>query len=155
MSSRYLRVVGRDLHGQYVVCGESWSYALQADEAADQQSGADEQNERKREFGNDEQATQTVAFQVQTAIGLSAAAAGLQRRVWIQLDGTPCRREAEEHASGERKAKGEGQNGAVDANLIEPGNIAGIHRAYYEKAHARYEQPSGSAEKSQKNALCQ
>ena len=58
-------------------------YALQANEAADQQPGTDEQNQGKREFGDDEQAAQTVAPQIQTAIGLPAAAAGLQRRVRI------------------------------------------------------------------------
>ncbi len=142
-----LGVVADDLHAQYVVCGESWSYALQANEAANQQSGTDQQNKRKREFRNDEQATQTVPFEVETAIGLSAASAGLERRVRIQLDGAPCRREAEEHASCERKAKCESQHGAVDSNLIEPRNIAGIHRAYYEKARSRHEQSSGSAEK--------
>jgi hypothetical protein len=38
-------VVGRQLHGHYVVCGESRCYVLQADEAANQQSGADQQNQ--------------------------------------------------------------------------------------------------------------
>jgi hypothetical protein len=50
-------------------------------EAADQQSGT--KNKRNGEFGNDEQPTQTVAFQIETAIGLSVAAAGLEG-VWIE-----------------------------------------------------------------------
>ena len=107
------------------------------------------------EFGNDEQATQSVAFQIKTAIGLSAAAAGLQGGVRIELDGAPCRREAEEHARGEREAEGEGQNRAVDSDVFEPGNIAGIHGAHDDEAEARYKESGGSAEEAEENALRQ
>ena len=131
-----------------MVGGESRRYALQADEAADQQPGADEQHQRKGEFGDNEQAAQTVASQVQTAIGLPAAAAGFERRVQIHLDGAPHRREAEENAGRERKAEGEGQNRAVDSDIIEAGNIAGVHGAHDGKAEARDKKSGGAAEEA-------
>src|SRR5579863_5157986 len=100
-----LGVAHHELHAQHIVCRESRSYALQANEAANQQSGADQQHKRKREFRGDEQAAQAVPFQVQTAIPLAAATASLERRVRIELDGAPCRSESEEHARRERKSE--------------------------------------------------
>ena len=96
---------GGHLHGQHVVGGESRRHALQAHEAANQQSGADQQHQRKSEFGNDQQAAQTVPPQVQAAVALSAAPAGLQRSIEIHLDRAPRRRHAEQDASHQRKAE--------------------------------------------------
>ena len=44
---------------------------------------------------------------------------------------------------------------AVDSDVIEPGNIAGIHGAHDQKAHSCHKQSGGSAEECQKDALCQ
>ncbi len=148
-------VVGEDLHGEDVVRCESWRDALQADEAADQQSGTNEQYERNGEFGDDEQATEAVAFQIKTAIGRPAAAAGFEGRVWIEFDGAPRRSEAEEHAGRERKAECEGQNRAVDSDFIEARNVAGIHGADEHKAEASYEESGDASEEAEKHALRQ
>src|SRR5580658_7783238 len=96
-----------------------------------------------------------VALQVQAAMGLSTAPTGFERGIQVQPDGAPRRREAEENAGRQRKAEGEGQNCAVDADVFEPRNIAGIHRAYDGQAQPSYQKSSSSAEQRQQNALGQ
>ena len=96
-----------------------------------------------------------MAFQIKTAIGLSAAAAGLEGGVWIELDGAPCRSQAEEDARGKRETEGEGQNCAVDSDFFEARNIAGVHRADDDQAQSSYKESGGAAEEAEENALRQ
>jgi len=54
----------RHLHRQHMIGGEPRRHALQSREAANQKSSSDQQHQRKRQFGNHQQAAQTVAPQV-------------------------------------------------------------------------------------------
>ncbi len=128
---------------------------FEADEAADQQPSADQQDQRKRQFGNHQQAAQPVPRQIQTAIALSAAAAGFERGVQIHFHGAPGRREAEQHAGGQRNAERKRQHRAVDADILQARDIAGIHGAHDHKAGRGNDQSGGAAEDRQQNALGQ
>ena len=49
-----LRVGQRDAHGQRVPCEESWRDCDQAGEAANEEAGAHEEDQRQRDFGHSE-----------------------------------------------------------------------------------------------------
>ncbi len=150
-----LGAVGGDLHGEDVVGGEARRDGLQADETADEEPGADQQHQREREFGNHQQAAQAVARQTQTAVALTAAAGGFERRVQVHFDGAPGGGDAEEKAGDEGDAEGEGQNGAVDGDVLQPRNVAGIDGAHHVEGPLGDEEAGGAAHDGEQKAFGQ
>ena len=112
------RIARIHLHREHALGGESRRHILQAHKAADQQSRPHQQHRRKRQFGNHQQAAQPVARYQQSAIGLAAAAAGFKRRTQVQLEGAPCRRQAEQQPGHGRDAEREQQHGTVDGESL-------------------------------------
>src|SRR5579863_5145217 len=66
------------LHRQRMIGGEPRRHALQSHEAANEQPGANQQHQRKRQLRNHQQSSQTVSSKMQTTVALSAASAGFQ-----------------------------------------------------------------------------
>src|SRR5580700_5352880 len=90
---------------------------------------------------------------MQAAFTLATAAASFERCVRIDLDGTPHWSHAEQHACYQGEAEGECQNGAVDGDVLDPGNIARIHCADYVQARSSNQEARGSSEDSQENTF--
>ena len=127
----------RHMHRQHMIGGKSRRHILQPREAADQQSRADQQHQRKRQFTNHQQPAQPMPRHQQAAIGLAAASARFQGCVQIQLDGAPRRGQSEQKPGQCRDPKREQQYGAVDGDFLQPGNVAGIDGAHQVKAGLR------------------
>jgi len=72
---------------------------LDAQEAADQKTGADQQHHGKSQLRNDEQGAQAMPSDAQSSTIMAASSAGLERRVEIELDRAPHGREPKQNPS--------------------------------------------------------
>ena len=103
---------------------ESSRDVLKSDEAADRQSGRDEQHERQCDLAHDERRTDTALA------GAAAAAGGLfQRVVDARLQRLARRRETEEEAGRRGDREPEEQHRRVDAHIAQARRADGNERA--------------------------
>ena len=77
---------------------------LQADEAADQKSGADQQHQRERDLRDDQQAAKLPARRAEAAVALRVPAAGFERGVEVDTGRAQRRRQPENKAGGDAKS---------------------------------------------------
>ena len=87
---------------------------------------ADQEHEGEREFGDDQQAAQTAAGEADSALALAGAAAGFEGRVEIHMEGADGGRKSEQKAGQNRGGEGEGEDGAIDADELQPWDIAWV-----------------------------
>ena len=123
----------------------------QGDEAADEQGGTDQQDERERDLADDQQR----AGLALTESGAGAVAAFLERGVEVGARGSDGGEQTEENAGKQRDAEGEGEHPPIDADggamLADAGNIAGAEgqqAAHADEAEHQSEDPSGDGEQN-------
>ena len=110
---------------------------LQAHEAANQQSRADQQHQRECQFGDHQQAAQTVARGAEAAVALRIAAARFERGVEVHVDGAEGGRQSKDQACQQRDAEGKGEDAAVDSDSLEARDVSGIYGADHVQAPLR------------------
>ena len=108
----------RKLHArrEHAFGAEAEVVALQLDEAAHQQTGAGQQDERQRHFGDDERAEHAVQS---AAAGVTPAFA---QRIARGARRDECGHETEEDAGQERSDHGERDHRHIERHLVEPRN---------------------------------
>ncbi|HEU5478269.1 MAG TPA: hypothetical protein VFU90_00480, partial [Candidatus Tumulicola sp.] len=99
---------------------------LQAHEAANEQTGADEQHDRDRHLAGDEEASQPSPRQSETAIALRVPGAGFENRIEIEPRRTQRRRQAKQNTGEQRHREGEREHVSVDADPVDEGNVPWI-----------------------------
>ena len=77
---------------------------------------------------HDEQAAQPTSRAPESPFPLRVSSAGLERCIEIHSRDAQGRGEAEDEAGDDRHAEREGENGAVEADRVEPRDVAGIDR---------------------------
>ncbi len=103
---------------------EPWLHGAQAGETTNEQPCADQQNKRERKLRDDKSGAQP----------LTARAAGrsprrfLKRLLDLRARRLQCGDQAEDQTGQKSDTKGEGDDRAVDADLIEPRQIGWAHR---------------------------
>src|SRR5262249_54498256 len=117
---------GRDLHGEDMVRVEARRDGLQSEKASNEKSCAREEDERKRELGDDQQATEAMTAERESAIGSGAAATAFERCDQVDVDGSPNGRESEEDADDERNREGETEDSLVQSDVFETRDIAWV-----------------------------
>ena len=129
---------------------ESNRNLLEADEAANRQTGGNQQHERERDFRRDEPRTQA-------ALTVRAAAARRLLEIVVDVDAAQLTRrcEPEEHAGGHGDHEREQQHGNIDAD------VAGDRQAARAQRDERADEPHGeqhaerAAERGEQHALGQ
>ena len=115
------RLRQQQLHRDRVLGGEARADALQPAEAADQQAGRGEQDQRQRDFGDDEDVAGPRA-----ASAAAAAIAVLERVARIRSRQLQGRQQAAQGAGQQRRQHREDQDAAIDVDGVEPRDL---HRA--------------------------
>src|SRR5690242_16304505 len=141
------------LHSQDAVGGEPRRHALQAHETANQQSGSDQEHQRKSQLGNDQQSPHAVAAYVQTTVGPPAAATSFQRSVHIHFEGAPERCNPEENSGSQRDAKGEHEDSAIDCDGFQARNISRVDGSHRVNTQLSNQQPGSAAQEPQENTF--
>ena len=126
--------VGRERHAadEDVLGLEAQVDALQVAEAAQQQAGAHQQYERRRDLRDHEGAVQAAA-----PLSLAGANAVLDRLLQVGARAADRRSEAEDHDGRERDAEREQQHGRVEGDLLEVGH------AVHDQSAERPDAPEG------------
>src|SRR2546423_6069134 len=93
---------------------ESRIEVAQMDEAVDQQSRADKQNKRNRDFADDKDTANTIAAHARAGI----PAAFLERVVQVEVRCLGRGRESKNYSGRERNESGEEEHFAVDADRL-------------------------------------
>ena len=137
------------LHGEDVVGIEAGIDVAERDEGADEQRGADEEDEGEGDFADDQQGAHLALAES----GAGAVAAFLQGGVEVGARGTDGGEEAEEDAGEERDGEGEeedapveGDGGAVFADAGEIGGADGEQGAHADIAEDEAEDAAGDSE---------
>src|SRR5262249_59383842 len=97
--------------------------AQQTIEAFDQQSGADQRDQRQRDLGDDQRAAQPSAFDI------ARRTAASRSLIQISARRLPGRNQAEDQPCYYRRRKREQQRRGVDANAAQSGNIGLVPRS--------------------------
>ena len=147
------RASGGDLHGENVIRREAGRDGLETHVAADEEAGAGEEHEREGELGDDEEAAQAVARQTQAAAGGAAAAGRFEGGIDVHSDRAPGGGDAEEEAGDDGDAEGEGENGAVDLDFLQTGDVAGVDGSYDVESPLGDEETGGAAHDGEEKAL--
>ena len=140
----------RDFHRQHLVGAESGIHLLKLPQAADQQAGADEQHDRHRDFGDDQQLARAAADR-----RALRAAAFLQRVVEVLLRQVEGRHQAEQHARRHRRDQREDEHAAVQSDLIGARDAGRGKRGQRACGPERDQQAAGGAEQAERRALGQ
>src|SRR5579864_283556 len=147
------RTGDRDLQREDAIRGESRLDILQTHKAADEQSRADQQDERQGEFRDDQQSTQLMPRDAQSGIAVASATSGLQRSIQVYLDGPPGGSESEQNSSEQRNAEGEKQDSAADADLIHSRDIAWLDGMHDMNAPGSDDESGGASHQGEQNAF--
>ena len=110
------RLRQRDSRAEHAVRIEAGVHLLQRERAANQQSGADEQQQRQRDFGGDQACAQPIA----KAAARRSAAAFAQSRLDRAAREAKRGREAAQNAACDRDRERESERDGIDARLLEP-----------------------------------
>ena len=94
---------------------------LEIPEAAEHESGSDEQDEGQRDFDDDESGAGFAG----AAVGVGAAEALFEGVVDVAFGHTPGGQEAGEEAGGDGESEGEGEDGTVEADVADAGKPVG------------------------------
>ena len=112
----------------------------QRDEGADQERGSDEQNERERDFADDEQRAHLALAEA----GAGAVAAFLERGVEVGTRGSDGGEESEENAGEQRDGEREDEDAPVEADggsVFADARQVGGARRRAERARRRSREP--------------
>ena len=143
----------RHAHRQHSLGIESRIDGTQRDVGANQQRGADQQDQRERDFGDHEHGARLVLFES----GTGSSGALLHDGAEVDASGTQGR-EQSEHEPGQQRHEGrEGEHAAVDAHRrtvdADAGNVAGIERQQGANADDAERQAEQTAQQRQHQAL--
>ncbi len=134
---------------------ETGRHRLQPHKAAEEQAGANEQHQRQRELGHDEQAAQPEARRAEATFGLLRATASLERGVEVDTRCAHGGCQTEDEAGQQCDTKREGEHIPIDADGVETRDVSRVHRANDGEADARNDKTGGATQHSEQQALGQ
>ena len=148
---RVLRRRQVEAEGEHAGRGEARILAVQRDDAAHQQTGADQQHEGDRQLSDGQRGADPAAANPVR----SGAAAFLQVRAGVAARGVECRNDAEEQAGEQGCAKGIRDHLPVDGNVREPREARRRQGLKQLRAPRRDQQARGAADQAEQQALGQ
>ena len=140
-------------HRDDVIGGKSRRHALELDETLDQQSGASEEHQRECHFGDDQETAQPAARTAKAALALRIPSPSLEPGMEIGPRRADCWRQAKDDAGEDRYGERERENRSVDAEHVEPRDVAGIDRPYDIETRQRDQQADRPAHQAEQHAL--